>query len=60
MLDERRIKEAEKNVRGYLQSGMLKKQPFKEEILRVLQANANDSLEAAEFLSDNKKSDLWV
>ncbi|MFH1637283.1 MAG: hypothetical protein ABIB71_02550 [Candidatus Woesearchaeota archaeon] len=60
MLDEKRIKEAEKNVREYIQSGMLKKQPFREEILKVLKDNANDSLEAAEFLSENSKSDLWI
>lgn len=60
MLDEKRIKEAEKNVRDYLQSGMLKKHTFREEIITVLQNNANDSIEIAEFLSKNKKSDLWI
>ena len=28
MLDEKRIKEAEKNVRDYIESGMLKKTTF--------------------------------
>lgn len=60
MLDEKRIKEAERNVNDYLQSGMLKKHPFREEIIAVLQTNATDSIEIAEFLSANKKSDLWI
>ncbi len=60
MLDEKRINEAEKNVRNYLQSGMLKKTPHREEIITILHNNANDSIEIAEFLSENKKSDLWI
>ncbi len=60
MLDEKRIKEAEKNVRDYLQSGMLKKHAFREEIITVLHNNVDDSIEIAEFLSENKKSDLWI
>ena len=58
MLDEKRIKEAEQNVRNYLQSGMLRKHQFREEIITVLKNNSNDSIEIAEFLSENKKSDL--
>lgn len=60
MLDETRIKEAEKNVREYMQSGMLKKHQFREEISAVLLNNAHDSIEIAEFLAENKKSDLWI
>lgn len=60
MLDEKRIKEAEKNVRDYLQSGMVKKHQFREEIITVLLDNANESIEIAEFLAENKKSDLWI
>ncbi len=59
MLNER-IKEAEKNVREHLRSGMLKKDLFREEIMGVLQNNAQDSIEIAKFLFENKKSDLWV
>ncbi len=60
MLDDKRIKEAEANVREYLQSGMLKKHQFREEIITVLLNNSNDSIEIAEFLAKNKKSDLWI
>ncbi len=60
MLDEKRIKEAEKNVRNYLQLDMLKKHQFREEIITVLMNNTNESIEIAEFLAENKKSDLWI
>ncbi len=60
MLDDKRINEAEKNVKDYLQSDMLRKHPFRKEIITVLQNNANDSIEIAEFLSEHKKSDLWI
>lgn len=60
MLDENRIGEAEKNVKEYLQSEMLKKQSYKKEIITVLQNNASDSIEIAEFLAESKKSDLWI
>lgn len=60
MLDEKRIKEAERNVREYIETEKMKKYPFQERILTILQNNAHDSVEIAEFLSTNKKSDLWV
>lgn len=60
MLDKERINEAEKNVREYLPLGMLKKHLFSEEILTVLKNNSADSIEIAEFLSENNKSDLWI
>ena len=60
MLDEKRIQQAEKNIKDYLASELIKKYVFKEEILTVLQNNAHDSIEIAEFLSENKKADLWI
>jgi uncharacterized protein (UPF0332 family) len=60
MLDARRINEAERNVRDYLQSEMLRKQPFRAEIMSVLLKNSEDSLEIAQYLSVNRKSDLWI
>ena len=60
MLSEPRVKEAEKNVRNYLDDGLLKKQPFRKEIFAVLQRNAQESLDVADFISRNGKSDLWV
>jgi len=60
MLNELRIKEAEQNLRSYFQDGYLKKQPFQKEIYAILYKNARESLEIADFLLQNKKSDLWV
>lgn len=60
MLSKERIQDAEKNVRSYLESGMIRKHEFREEILRILQENAHDSIEIAEFLAKNQKSDLWI
>lgn len=60
MLDEERIKEAERNVRDYIEAGSMKKHLFQEKILTILQNNAHDSMEIAEFLAESKKSDLWI
>lgn len=43
MLDDKRIKEAEQNVREYLQAGMLKKQAHDKEIEEVLLTNSQES-----------------
>ena len=60
MLDEKRIEEAEKNVRRYLEEGMLKKESFQKSIHSILRKNAQDSLDIANFLLQNNKSDLWI
>ena len=60
MLDEKSIKIVESNVKSYLEEGLLKKNDFQEIIFRVLINNANDSLETANFLYKNNKSNLWV
>ena len=60
MLNEKRIKEAESNVRNYLREGLLAKQSFQEIVFSVLKSNAKESLETANFLSKNSKSDLWI
>lgn len=60
MLSERRVKEAERNVREYLKEGLLKKQRFEEIIFRVLRKNARESLELANFITNEGKSDLWI
>ena len=63
MLDEKRIKEAESNVRQYLQDGLLKKQT--NETARVMYIeNADLSLETAKRLLALESKDyqpyLWV
>jgi hypothetical protein len=60
MLNEKRIKEAESNVKFYLSEGLLKKEYFNTLVFNVLMANSNESIETATFLSNNKKSNLWI
>src|SRR3989338_2279841 len=60
MLDAQRIEEAEKSVRRYFQDGLLKREIARVEILSILLRNSRDSLEIAEFLLANKKSNLWI
>lgn len=60
MLDEKRVKEAEENVRGYIEESLLKKQAFEGIVFEVLRDNAEESLEVANFIAKNNKSDLWV
>ena len=60
MLDEKRIKEAEVNVKSYLSEGLMKKEQFNSIVFNVLMNNSNESIETATFLSNNKKSNLWI
>ena len=60
MLSKERIKEAEINVKSYLDEGLLKKAELRLQIMKILLANAKESLRASEELHQNKTSDLWV
>ncbi len=60
MLDDERIKEAELNVRLYISDGLLKKEVFDKNIYFIFYKNAHDSLDIAQFLLENNKSDLWI
>ena len=60
MLSKDRIKEAETNVRTYLDEGLLKKEPLNSDELRVLLKNAQESISSAEKLNSDRTSDLWV
>ena len=60
MINEKRIQEAENNVRIYLQDGLLRKQSFKKEIFIILKRNAHESLETSQFVNVNNKSDMWT
>jgi uncharacterized protein (UPF0332 family) len=60
MLDEKRIREAEDNVKSYLAEGLLRRTGFNANIFRILRGNAQESLEIAAFLDQNKKSSLWI
>jgi len=60
MLNEKRIKEAEINVKQYISEGLIKKEPFNSIVFNILVNNSNESIETASFLSNNKKSNLWI
>jgi len=61
MLDKKRIKEAEENVRRYLEEGLLKKvEKIDENILSIMKKNSEDSLKTADFLFKNNISWLWI
>ena len=60
MLSERRIKEAEVNVKSYLSEGLLTKSKFNKNVFNILRNNAQESLSVANFLNKNKKSSLWI
>jgi len=60
MLDERRIKEAENNVKSYLDEGLLKKATMNKQIIDVLLRNAKESLKIAEEIHQRNLSELWV
>ncbi len=60
MLNEKRIKEAQSNVKSYLSEGLIDKQQFQQDIFKILLNNANESLDTADFLFKNNKSRLWV
>lgn len=61
MLDESRIKEAGKNVKNYLEEGLLKKTNLKEgAVKQILVANSRESLKVADILFSMNLSSLWV
>lgn len=60
MLDKNRIKEAEANIRTYLNDGLIKKENLNQDALRVLLKNAQESIDSAEKLNSEGISDLWV
>ena len=63
MLDERRVKEAEKNIKRYLEDGLLKKEKNKTAEEMYIE-NSNSSLETAKKLLDLEsnlyKPYLWI
>ncbi len=60
MLDTKKIKEAETNVRSYLSEGLLKKSTFDKQVMNILLRNAKESLRVAEEIHEKDISELWV
>ena len=60
MLSEKRIKEAENNVKSYLDEGLLKKAAADKNVMAILLKNAKESLRIAEEIHQKDLSDLWT
>ncbi len=60
MLDKNRIKEAEDNVKAYLEEGLLKKAAADKQVMDILLRNAKESLRVAQESHQNNLSELWV
>jgi uncharacterized protein (UPF0332 family) len=60
MLSEKRIKEAETNVRAYLNEGLLRKSSSDDKIIALFINNAKESLIVADEIFKKEISDLWT
>ena len=60
MLSEKRIKEAETNVKSYLDEGLLKKVAADKRVINILLKNAKESLKVAEEIHQKDLSELWT
>lgn len=60
MLDTNRIKEAERNVKSYLDEGLLKKTLMEQKVLDILLRNAKESLRVADEIHQKNLSELWI
>ncbi len=61
MLDTERVKEAESNIKKYLEERLVwKYDSYKKEILETYLRNYQDSLEVAQKLFEQNLSPLWV
>ena len=61
MLNEKRLKEAESNVKGYLEDGLIwKYKDSRQEILETYQRNYQESLGVAQKLFEQNLSNLWI
>jgi len=60
MLSNERIKEAENNVRSYLDEGLLKKEKFQNIIFETYMRNHRESLIVARKLFNESLSNLWT
>ena len=61
MLKDKRIKEAQDDVKEYLREGMLKKTSSSDPVvMRILVNNSKESLKVAGILFKNNHSDMWT
>jgi uncharacterized protein (UPF0332 family) len=60
MLNEKRIIEANNNLKRYLEEDYIKKEPFKDIIFKTYLRNHKESLIIAKKLFDERLSSLWI
>ncbi len=60
MLSKDKIDEAQKNVKSYVEEGLLKKAVMDKQVLNILIRNAKESLRVAEEIHQKNISELWV
>lgn len=60
MLDDKRIKEAEANLRQYLADDLIRKNSFDKRIFATYLRNSDESLKVANELHNSGISSLWV
>src|SRR3989339_2070019 len=60
MLTDKRIKEAESNVKSYIEDGLLKKAVMDKQVINILLRNAKESLRVADEVYKQNLSELWV
>jgi uncharacterized protein (UPF0332 family) len=61
MLDKKRVREAEENVKSYLEEGLLKRAGLTDRnILNVFRKNSEESLRIADLLFRGNLSSLWA
>ena len=60
MLTDKRIKEAESNVKSYIEDGLLKKAIMDKQVINILLRNAKESLRVADEVYKQNLSELWV
>lgn len=60
VLDEKRVTEAERNVRQYMQDGLLKRHSFSRLRLDTFMRNHRESLSVADHIRQHDLSNLWV
>ncbi len=60
MLDEKRIREAETNLKTYLAEGLVKKEAFQNIVFDTYLRNHRESLSLAEHVYSHSLSNLWT
>lgn len=61
MLDEKRIKEVETSIKGYLDDGLIWKfKTYRNEIMQTYQRNYQESIDVAQKIFDQNLSNLWI